>query len=160
MVSGSWRITRGLTLGGYWMQDDHSELDDRDPRRVSRGGNLNVSAGAWSLTLDSQSSRSAFGRSGIHALSLSRESQGGARTLLSARRIEGRFARTDFLASFSVPFGMPVKRQRGVTSVRGRVFDAETAAGIRDVVLRIGGVVASTNARGEFSFPAVRPGVH
>jgi hypothetical protein len=160
MVSGSWRITRGVTLGGYWMQDEQSELDDRDPRRVSRGGNLHVTAGAWSMTLDSQSSRSAFGRSGIHALSLRREAQGGARTALSARRIEGRFARTDFMASFSVPFGMPVKRQSGVTTLRGRVFDAETAAGIRDVVLRIGGVVASTNAKGEFRFPAVRPGVH
>jgi hypothetical protein len=160
MLSGSWRIAKGLTLGGYWMQDDNSELDERDPRRVSRGVNLNVSAGAWSLSMDSQRTQSAFGRSGIHALSLRHEPQGGARTMLSARRIEGRFARTDFMASFSMPFGMPVKRQRGVESVRGRVFDAQTDAGIRDVVLRLGGVVASTNAKGEFRFPAVRAGTH
>jgi hypothetical protein len=160
MWSGAWRVGGGFALGGYWMRDDHSELDDRDPRRVSRGINVSFSGSAHTLTLDSQRTRSAFGRSGIHAISWRRESQAGARVLLSARRIEGRFARTDFIASFSAPFGVPMRRQRGVTSLRGRVFDAETAAGLRDVVLRIGAVAASTNAKGEFKFPAVTPGIH
>jgi len=79
---------------------------------------------------------------------------------MSARRLEGRFARTDFLLSYSIPFAMPVMRRGDVGTLRGRVFDAETAAGVKGAVLRLDGITVATNARGEFRFPAVSQGPH
>jgi hypothetical protein len=64
------------------------------------------------------------------------------------------------MLSYSVPFAMPVMRRPDVTTLRGRVFDTETSAGLKDVILRLDGASVATNARGEFAFPAVSRGAH
>jgi hypothetical protein len=55
---------------------------------------------------------------------------------------------------------MPVMPRGDVATLRGRVFDAETQAGVKGALLRLDGAIVATNARGEFRFPAVRRGSH
>lgn len=160
MLSGSLRIGRSQTYGVYLLRDDNSDLDERDPRRKSDGFTASFAAGGLSLNFNAQRSQSRFGRSSLFDLALAHQAERGGRFTLCARRIEGRFARTDFMLSYSVPFAMPVMRKRDVASLRGRVFDAETSAGLKNVVLNLDGAVVATNARGEFRFPAVSAGAH
>ena len=159
-LSGSLRVGRFQTYGVYWLRDDNSELDERDPRRDSGGVTAGFAAGGLSLNFNAQRSQSRFGRSSLYDLILSHQAERGGRFTLSARRLEGRFARTDFMLSYSVPFAMPVVRRHDVATLRGRVFDAETSAGLKNVVLNLDGAVVATNARGEFRFPAVSTGAH
>jgi hypothetical protein len=160
-LSGTLRVGRSQTYGVYWMRDDNSNLDERDPRRVSSGLTASYAGGGGlSLNLNAQRTQSHFGRSDMYDLALIRQAERGARFTLSARRLEGRFARTDFMLSYSVPFAMPVMRRSDVATLRGRVFDAETSGGLKNVVLRLDGAVVATNANGEFEFPAVSAGAH
>jgi len=161
MLSGSFRVGRFQTYGLYWMRDENSELDERDPRRETSGLSARFDGGGrWSLNLDAQRSRSRFGDGAIYDLAIFRQAERGARLALYARRLEGRFARTDFSLSYSMPFAMPVTRRNDVATLRGRVFDSETSGGLGNVLLRLDGAVVTTNARGEFRFPAVSVGAH
>jgi hypothetical protein len=159
-LSGSLRVGRFQTYGAYWMRDDNSSLDERDPQRVSSGLTASYGGRRLSVNLNAQRSQSVFGRSDVYDLALVRQAEGGARFTLCARRLEGRFARTDFMLSYSVPFAMPVMRRADVTTLRGRVFDTASSAGLGDVILRLDGASVVTNSRGEFAFPAVRQGAH
>jgi hypothetical protein len=161
ILSGSLRVGRFQTYGVYWMRDENSELDERDPRRES--GGLSASFGGergWSLNLDTQLSRSRLGTGALYDLAIVRQAERGGRFAVYARRLEGRFARTDFNVSYSVPFGLPVMRRSDVSTLRGRVIDSETSGGLENVMLRLDGAVVATNARGEFRFPAVGIGAH
>jgi hypothetical protein len=161
MLSGSLRIGRFQTYGAYWMRDENSELDPRDPLRESGGLSASFSGvGAWTLNLDSQFSRSRFGTGAIYDLAIIRQVERGARLAMFARRLEGRFARTDFSVGYSVPFGMPVMRRSDMATLRGRVYDSETSGGLANVRLRLDGAVVATDANGEFRFPAVSVGPH
>lgn len=159
MLSASWRVD-WLSCNAYWMRDKHSQLDSTDPERTARGVNASLAYRGFSLNADLQSSEARFGRSAIGVLSLAHQSDSGGRWTLAARRMDGRFARSDYFLSYSLPFRLPVMPRRDVAVIRGRVFDAETQAGLRDVVLRMDGRAAVTNARGEFRFPGVSPGAH
>ena len=159
MLSASWRLG-WMSCNAYWMRDEQSDLDATNPRRTSRGINASIARGGFSLNLDAQSSKARFGRSTLGALTVAQESETGARWSLAARRIEGRFARTDYFLAYSLPFRLPVMARRDVSVIRGRVFDAMTQAGLRNVVLRVDGLAAVTNHRGEFEFPGVRAGAH
>ena len=64
------------------------------------------------------------------------------------------------MLNYSLPFAVPVVRKPGFSTVRGRVYDAETSAGIANVVLRLDGMTAATRHGGEFLFPAVARGAH
>jgi len=161
ILSGSLRVGRFQTYGVYWMRDENSELDPRDPRRDSSGFSASYGGGGpWALNLNAQRSRSRFGPTGIYDLAIIRQGESGARLSLYARRLEGKFARTDYSLSYSVPFGLPVSRRNDIATLRGRVFDAEDSRGLKDVLLRVDGAVVATNARGEFRFPAVSLGAH
>ncbi|HEY6125359.1 MAG TPA: NEW3 domain-containing protein, partial [Steroidobacteraceae bacterium] len=161
VLSGSLRVGRSQTYGVYWMRDENSELSELDGRRESAGVSASFSGVAgWSMNLDAQRSQSRFGRGAIYDIALVHQAERGGRLTLCARRLEGRFARTDFMMGYSVPFAMPVTRRSDVARLRGRVFDSETAEGLRNVVLRVDGAVVATNTRGEFRFPAVSVGAH
>lgn len=161
VLSGSLRVGRFQTYSAYWMRDDNSELNELDPRRESSGVTASFAGlGGWSLNLDAQRSEARFGRAAIYDFALVHQAERGGRLTLCARRLEGRFARTDFVMGYSVPFAMPVARRSNVSPLRGRVFDAETSDGLKNVLLRLDGAVVATNARGEFQFPAVRAGAH
>jgi hypothetical protein len=161
VLSGSLRVGRFQTYSAYWMRDDNSELNELDPRRDSSGVTASFAGvGGWSLNLDAQRSESRFGHAAIYDFALVHQAERGGRLTLCARRLEGRFARTDFVMGYSVPFAMPVARRSNVSPLRGRVFDAQTSEGLKNVVLRLDGAVVATNSRGEFQFPAVRAGAH
>jgi hypothetical protein len=161
MVSASLRAGRHGSLGAWWLLDENSRLDLRAPRQESAGVSASYAGDSgFTLKLDIQRSESAYGRAGIYDFALVRQAARGARLTLAARRIEGRFARTDVLLGWSMPFGLPVMRRPDVATVRGRVFDVETSAGLANVMLRLDGMVAATDSRGDFRFPAVRDGAH
>jgi len=161
ILSGSLRVGQFQTYGVYWMRDENSELDERDPRRESSGFSASYGGvGKWSMNFNAQRSRSRFGPAAIYDIAIVRQAERGGRLALYARQLEGRFARTDFSVSYSVPFAMPVMRRSDVATLRGRVFDSETAGGLENVRLRVDGTVVETNARGEFRFPAVSVGAH
>lgn len=160
MFSASLRAGQAQHYSLYLLRDDNSDVIERDPRRESAGITANYVAGDFSLNLDAQVNRSRFGRSAVYDVSLLRQAESGSRFRLSARRLEGRFARTDYLLSYSVPFAMPVARRSDLVTVRGRVFDAETLSGVKGAVLRLDGTTVATNSRGEFRIPAIRRGSH
>jgi hypothetical protein len=62
------------------------------------------------------------------------------------------------LLTYSVPFDLPLYRRADVGAVQGRVYDAESGAGLRNIVLNLDGLTAVIDGRGEFEFPAVRAG--
>ncbi|MFZ5478850.1 MAG: MopE-related protein [Myxococcota bacterium] len=66
------------------------------------------------------------------------------------------------LLSVSVPFGVPVGRDRTTATVRGRVFDAEAPGepGIPGVVVRVGDVVAVSGRDGGWAVTGLAPGTH
>jgi hypothetical protein len=54
--------------------------------------------------------------------------------------------------TYGVPFEVPVSRKPDTSAVTGFVFDATSGARIPGVVLRLDGLAAITNAKGEFTF--------
>lgn len=62
--------------------------------------------------------------------------------------------------SYSVPFGIPVSKKRSIGALRGRVHEGGTpdAPGIPGAIVYVEGATAVTDARGEFLFPALKPG--
>ena len=160
VLSASLRVGQSQNYGLYLMRDDNSDVIERDPRRESAGITANYTAGEFGLNVDAQINRSRFGRGALYDVSFLRQAESGCRIRLSARRLEGRFARTDYLLSYSMPFAMPVANRSDRAIVRGRVFDAETLMGVKGAVLRLDGTMVATNARGEFRIPAVGRGSH
>lgn len=67
---------------------------------------------------------------------------------------------TYFLATYTVPFGVPIARKRTGGTVEGRIVDAEAEGqpGLVRAVLRINGATAVSDAEGRFVFQAVPPG--
>ncbi len=161
VLSGSFRVGGSQSYSVYFTRDDESDLDERNQRRDSSGFTASYTVGGGlSLNLNWQYSRSRSGRGSLFDLAISHQAERGGRLTFCARRLEGRFARNDFLLSYSMPFDLPVMRRNDVATLRGRVFDAETSRGLKDVVLKLDGAAAITNARGEFRFPAVGEGAH
>ena len=66
----------------------------------------------------------------------------------------------DYTLSYSLPLGIPVGKRRRVGTIQGRIYDAQKPdqPGLADAILTAGGATVVTNARGEFSFPALAPG--
>jgi hypothetical protein len=161
MLAASWRASRTQSYSVYATRDENAFSDEPEATRTSYGLNASYTpGGSTSLTLDAQRNQSKLGRSGTYSLALVHERTSGANIRLAARRLEGRFARTDLLLSYSVPLSLPVLRRANVAALRGRVFDAQSGAGMDDVLLRLDGLTAVTNGRGEFAFPAVKAGLH
>jgi hypothetical protein len=159
LFSASLRAGRHQSYGLYALHDESSNANEPENARTSYGMNASYRFGtATSLTLDAQRGETRFGRTAQYNLSFTHERPTGARFRLAARRLEGRFARTDLLASYSIPFSLPVLRKAGVSTVRGRVYDEDSGDGLRNVLLHLDGLTAVTNGKGEFEFPAVKAG--
>jgi len=59
---------------------------------------------------------------------------------------------------YAMPVGVPVARRQSVGAVKGRVFDELTGLPVEDVILRLDGATAVTDARGNFTFPSIAKG--
>lgn len=161
MLAASWRAGRTQSYSLYATRDENTFSDEPESARTSYGLSAAYAPGfGTSLTFDAQRNQSKLGHSGTYSFALVHERPDGASVRLAARRLEGRFARTDLLLSCSMPFSLPVLRKANVSALRGRVFDAQSGDGMSDVLLRLDGLTAVTNRRGEFAFPAVRAGAH
>jgi hypothetical protein len=61
---------------------------------------------------------------------------------------------------YGIPIGLPTGRRSSTGSLKGRLYDAELAGGapLAGVVLSANGAYAVSQANGEFTFPALKPG--
>ena len=161
MIAASWHASRTQSYSLYATRDENTFADEAETARTSYGLSAAYTPGfGTSLSFDAQTNQSKIGRSGTYSLSLIHEGESGASVRVAARRLEGRFARTDLLLSYSMPFSLPTLRRANVSALHGRVFDAQSGDGMGDVLLRLDGLTAVTNRRGEFAFPAVQAGAH
>lgn len=161
MIAASWRASRTQSYSLYATRDENTFADEAESARTSYGLSAAYTPGfGTSLSVDAQRNQSKLGRSGTYSLSVIHERESGATLRLAARRLEGRFARTDLLLSYSMPFALPALRRPNVSALRGRVFDEQSGAGMSDVLLRLDGLTAVTDRRGDFAFPAVKAGAH
>ncbi len=62
------------------------------------------------------------------------------------------------MLSYTIPFGIPVGRKKSIGAIEGLVCDQKTGQGIANVILRLNGASAVTDSRGNFTFPALKPG--
>ncbi|MHB9132146.1 MAG: hypothetical protein ACYDBB_13815 [Armatimonadota bacterium] len=65
---------------------------------------------------------------------------------------------TSYEITYTIPFDLAVSKRTSVGVVQGRVYDVRRKAGIANVVLIMHGAGAATDAEGNFTFPACRPG--
>ncbi len=65
-----------------------------------------------------------------------------------------------YLVEYSIPLSIPLTRLSGSGVLRGRVEDALTHEGVRNVVLYAGSATAVTDESGEFLFPSLKPDVY
>ncbi len=67
---------------------------------------------------------------------------------------------SSYLLSYTIPFGIPVSRKKSIGALEGRIYDGEKSGKppISDAILTAGGETAVTNRKGEFIFPALKPG--
>jgi uncharacterized membrane protein len=66
---------------------------------------------------------------------------------------------TSYLLGYTIPFGIPVGKKKGIGSIRGNVFDAEGKP-LPKVVVEVGGLTAITDSSGNFTFPGFKPGIY
>ena len=62
------------------------------------------------------------------------------------------------MMEYSMPFGLPLRRKKSIGGIKGRIYDFETKEPLPNVILRLNGLSAVTDKKGEFVFPAVHPG--
>lgn len=157
MLSASWRASTNQTYGLYVLRDDNAFSNEREPVQTTFGASASYALNeATFLSLNAQRNDTERNRGGLYDLSVTHQRQDGMRFSLIGRRVEGRHAQTDVMLRVSMPFAMPVARKADVGSVRGRVYDSETGAGLKSVVLNLDGLTAVSNANGEFAFPVVK----
>jgi hypothetical protein len=157
MLTGSWRASPTQTYGFYGFRDENARANEREPAQTTFGVSANYALGlATSLSLNAQRNDTRTRRGGLYDVALRHERPDGGRFTLIGRRIKGRFAQTDVMLTYTAPFGLPVVRKADVGSLRGRVYDSETGAGLRSVVLNLDGLTAVTDDNGDFAFPVVK----
>jgi hypothetical protein len=157
LLTASWQAGPAQSYGLYVFRDDNAFSNERQPVETSYGLSASYVRGlATSLTLNAQRNDAQTSRGALYNIALFHERPDGGRFSLTCRRIESRQTQTDFLLTYSVSFATPVARRANVGSVRGRVFDSETGAGLANVVLNLDGLTAVTGREGEFEFPVVK----
>jgi hypothetical protein len=67
---------------------------------------------------------------------------------------------TAVMVDYRIRWGIPVGAKKSTGVVTGRLFDQETQLPLRDVVVRINGSSAVTDAYGNFMFPSLKPGTY
>lgn len=65
---------------------------------------------------------------------------------------------TAIIAEITIPFGLPVGRKKSIGMLAGHVLSQETREPVSNAILRLNGTAAVTDERGEFRFPALKPG--
>ncbi len=65
-----------------------------------------------------------------------------------------------FFAAYTIPLNIPAGKKKGFGVLMGRIFDRdkEGAPPLPNAILRMDGLATVTNQKGEFVFPALKPG--
>jgi len=161
LATAHWQATPRQTYNAYLLYDDNAHTLERQSvqKTLGFGAHYRLSA-ASTLNLNIQGDLDAeHSPYTLNALFEHRWSN-GHQTSLAARHSTGDEDRTALMMTYTVPFGLPVSRKRNVEPLRGRVLDAETGTGLKDVVLNLGGLIAVSDSEGRFSFPSVKTGSH
>ena len=157
MLSASWRASRTQTYGFFLLRDASAYSNEREPMQTTFGLSASFALAArTSLSLNAQRNDTQTRRGALYDMALIHQQPDGGRLALTARRIDARRTLDDVRLTYSRPFAIPIARRPDVGSVRGRVFDSETGAGLRSVVLNLDGLTAVTDANGAFEFPVVK----
>jgi hypothetical protein len=166
MLTTYWKATERQSYSAYVFIDDNAFSTERQGVQTTAGvnGSYNVSSATF-LNASFQRGHTSDGPTGASAgptrgydFSLVHERRNGDRVSLLARRTEGALRTTDMMLAYSIPFALPVSRKSNMSSVRGRILDAETGQGVPNVVLSVDGLTAVSGEKGEFNFPAVKAG--
>lgn len=139
--------------------------DEEGSKRVTAGLNVicQIKKGS-SFNLDFQSNwRDNVRSSDLMGITLEHRFLNNYHFLLRARRSSYRIStdlisRDSFSAELSIPFGIPMAKKKGIGQLTGVLYDTVTGERLKDVVIRVNGVVAVTDKNGNFKFPALEPG--
>lgn len=157
VLSASWQASRSQTYSFYGYRDENTHTNQREPVQTTLGLSASYALGvATSFSLNAQRNETRVRRGALYDLTFRHERPDGGRIALIARRIEGRRAQTDLMLTYSVPLAIPMFRKQDIGSVRGRVYDIESGAGLPNIVMNLDGLTAVTNADGDFEFPVVK----
>ena len=160
-LSAHWRPTDRQTYGGYVFYDDNTYSDSQDSARTTVGLNAGYRLSkASSLDLNLQRSLNQHQDYDTYNVRVHHQLKNNHQLGLTARHSTGNSEQTDVLLTYTIPFGMPISRKKDVATLRGRIYDAETGQGLANVVLNLGGLVAISEAKGDFTFPSVKLGTH
>lgn len=176
VLSAFWRASLVQNYGVYAMRDDNAFAKEPQGRQTTFGLQASYDFESTLLSFDAQRNYEVndeydlrydytdshydrrIKRRSTFNMMLRHELRNGDRISLLARRIAGRQPQTDVLLTYTLPFDLPLFRKPNVATVRGRLYDAENGAGVRNVVLNLDGLTAVTDPRGDFEFPAVTAG--
>jgi hypothetical protein len=157
MLSASWRASSAQTYALYVLRDDNTYSNQPQPVQTTFGVSANYAfTAATSVSLAAQRNDTERNRGALYNLSLLHQRPDGGRIALVGRRVAGRRTQADVMLTYSMPFALPIARKSDVGSVRGRVFDTETGAGLSSIVLNLDGLTAVSNPNGDFEFPVVK----
>ena len=64
--------------------------------------------------------------------------------------------------TYTIPLEIPVSKRKNIGSIKGKVYDEEMIARVPmpNVILKVNGITAVTNKKGEFTFPSLKPGTY
>jgi hypothetical protein len=157
-----------LSFSGYFQGDKDGDRLEERKHRITAG--LNSSLRATERTLLSINFQTCDDRESRHEarsmveISLSHGFGNQSRITMRGRRtaygnIAGKYE-SALRMEISIPFGLPAARKRTIGEIRGWIYDQESNQPLRDVILRIDNAMAISDKNGNFSFPALEPGVH
>lgn len=178
VLSAFWRASAVQNYGLYATRDDNAYSKEPQGKQTTLGLQASYDFESTLLSFDAQRNYEVIDdrdlrydytdshydrktrRRTTYNMMLRHELRNGDRISLLARRIAGRQPQTDVLLTYTLPFEMPLFRKSNVATLRGRIYDEESGAGVRNVVLNLDGLTAVTDSGGRFEFPAFPAGSH
>jgi hypothetical protein len=160
-ASAYWRATDQQTYSAYLAYNDTSRSIEEQNVQTTLGMNANYQISNYtSLSFNAEKSivnerqRFAYNMSFRHTLS------NGDQFSLTGRHNRGQTNDTNIMLSYTVPFALPISRKKNVATLSGRVYDKQTGNGVADVILNLSGIIAVSDADGDYRFPSVKFGAY
>ena len=165
-IYAHFKPTHRLSSSGYLYSDDNGDFSQENRRRITAGLNSSLRiADKTHLSLTFQIDHyggSHEGNKDIFEMNFRHSFPNQSEVRIRGRRlVHGNLKRRyegALMVEYTIPFGLPTTRKKGVGWVTGCVFDDESHKPMSDVILRLNGTTAITDETGKFSFPAVTPG--
>ncbi|MDB5867516.1 MAG: hypothetical protein JWO70_5322 [Betaproteobacteria bacterium] len=161
LLSAYWQATASQSYSAYAFYDDSAYANEHQSAQTTFG--LNANYQLWRSTLvgmNVQHTESATAGHDAFNVSLTHQFANQHRLSLTARRTGGLDGQTDLMLTYAAPLALPVRRKKDMSSLMGRIYDAETGKGLANAVLSLGASAAVSDENGEFSFPAVTAGTY